>query len=149
MSTETYIFTILFNVFFILTIISYVALLFSQTGVQEGAQKMNEEKLKPCAWCGGKAKIGSLGGDMENWAIWCSNCDIPCSEKDTKEETIEAWNQRTQPDELSHNKRMQLALDAGFMISTMYGQEEPNLMPCSDVKTIKKFYNLIAKEIGE
>lgn len=33
-----------------------------------------------------------------------------------------------------------LALEVGFMISTQYGQEEPKLMPVSDIDTLVKFY---------
>ena len=56
------------------------------------------DKLLPCPFCGGEAKIGSLG-DSENWLVWCQKCQIPHSETglqgDTKEQIIKAWNTRT------------------------------------------------------
>lgn len=60
---------------------------------------MNEDiKLLPCPFCGLPPAIGSLGGDKENWAIWCVSCGIPCAETglngETKEEIIDAWNKR-------------------------------------------------------
>lgn len=57
-----------------------------------------QPELKPCPFCGGEAKIGSLGGDQENWAIWCSECGTPCVETgrqgDTKMGIIKVWNTR-------------------------------------------------------
>jgi len=49
--------------------------------------------LKPC--CGKWPSIGSLGGDKQNWAIWCEECGR-CVETgvngETKDEIIEEWN---------------------------------------------------------
>lgn len=36
-----------------------------------------------------------------------------------------------------------IALEAGFALSTAYGQEEPKLMPISDQATLQKFADLI------
>lgn len=59
---------------------------------------MNEtDELKPCPFCGSEPNIGSLGGDGENWAIWCPACGCACVETDhetTKEDIIRAWNGR-------------------------------------------------------
>jgi len=56
------------------------------------------ETLKPCPFCGRQPRMGSLGGDQQNWAIWCEGCKIPCSETgyngETKEDMIKAWNER-------------------------------------------------------
>jgi|TARA_Y100000310_G_scaffold298711_1_gene332904 Lar family restriction alleviation protein len=55
------------------------------------------EELKPCPFCGSKPEMGSLGGDEENWAIWCEGCSIPCADGgsgETKEEIVIAWNRR-------------------------------------------------------
>jgi len=61
---------------------------------------LNPVVMKPCPFCGEKAKIGSLEGDKENWAIWCE-CGRACVETglngDTKEKIIEAWNSRKDP----------------------------------------------------
>ena len=56
---------------------------------------MGKEELKACPFCGFKAKLGSLGGDKENWAIWCPNCKIPCIEGSFKELMIKKWNRRS------------------------------------------------------
>lgn len=42
-----------------------------------------------------------------------------------------------------------LALEAGFMLSTQYGQEEHKLMPVSDGATLQKFADLILKKASE
>ena len=60
--------------------------------------------LQACGWrknhplttcCGKWPSIGSLGGDKQNWAIWCEKCGR-CVETgvngETKEEIIEEWN---------------------------------------------------------
>ena len=56
------------------------------------------ERLLPCSFCGIPPAIGSLGGDKENWAIWCVSCGMACAETglngDTKEAIIETWNKR-------------------------------------------------------
>lgn len=57
------------------------------------------DELKPCPFCGGEAKKGSLSGDEQNWMIWCRDCGIPSSEMgvsgETFEDMTEAWNTRT------------------------------------------------------
>ena len=57
------------------------------------------EKILPCPFCGSYPKIGSLGDDNQNWAVWCNNCKIPCAETgindlETKNDIIKAWNTR-------------------------------------------------------
>ena len=59
---------------------------------------MKEQNLKPCPFCGSFPEYGSLGGDQENWAIWCPNCGIPCAETGLQGENLEdlklIWNKR-------------------------------------------------------
>ena len=59
---------------------------------------MSDEDLMQCPFCGSNPEIGSLGGDKENWCIWCETCSIPCAETgvngETKEQIIKAWNKR-------------------------------------------------------
>ena len=56
------------------------------------------EDLKPCPFCGQEPEVGSLGGDKENWCIWCV-CGIPTVETGINGETLDeiktAWNNRT------------------------------------------------------
>lgn len=60
-----------------------------------------ELKLLNCPFCGDKPDMGSLGGDQENWAIWCPKCSICCSETgvsgESKDDIIKAWNTRVKP----------------------------------------------------
>jgi|GEM_PF-3520010 len=62
--------------------------------------KIREMKLKPCPFCGKKARLGSLGGDKSNWLIWCkcghAVSETGCGYGDTKEEIIKAWNTRAE-----------------------------------------------------
>ena len=56
-----------------------------------------DNKLKPCPFCGATPEIGSLGGDQQNWCIWCPECKGACVETDintSKEDIIKAWNRR-------------------------------------------------------
>jgi len=41
---------------------------------------------------------------------------------------------------------IRIALECGFMISTQYGQEEPLLMPVSDIETLVKFEEMLKEE---
>lgn len=61
---------------------------------------MNEQKLKPCPFCGGEAIIiheafrkNIYGVDVIGTAIGCDNCNAQMFYRD-KEEAIEAWNKR-------------------------------------------------------
>lgn len=42
-------------------------------------------------------------------------------------------------------KIISMALDSGFMLSTMYGQDTDKLMPASDTDTLLKFAEAITK----
>ena len=50
--------------------------------------------LRPCPFCGGKAKVYQAGFNV--WRVMCDelNCGALLSEWKTPEEAIEAWNRR-------------------------------------------------------
>ena len=50
-----------------------------------------EPKLKPCPYCGGKAKEEEIGGD---WYIVCEDCQSSTKTYPTPKEAMEAWNRR-------------------------------------------------------
>lgn len=50
-----------------------------------------EPKLKPCPYCGGKAKEVELGRD---WDIVCEDCQSSTKTYPTPKEAMEAWNRR-------------------------------------------------------
>lgn len=50
-----------------------------------------EPKLKPCPYCGGKAKEEEIGRD---WNIVCENCQSSIKPYPTPKEAMEAWNRR-------------------------------------------------------
>lgn len=61
--------------------------------------KKNAEGLLPCPFCGSSPKIGSLGGDNENWMVYCPDCQCASAEMgvggiDSKEDCIAKWNIR-------------------------------------------------------
>lgn len=67
--------------------------------------RLNQQnlKLKPCPFCGGKAKIMAaqefkIGGD-EGFVIQCENChmntiSINCTHSPSSKEVVELWNKR-------------------------------------------------------
>lgn len=50
-----------------------------------------EPKLKPCPYCGGKAKKEEIRRD---WNVKCEDCQSSTRVYPTPEEAIEAWNMR-------------------------------------------------------
>jgi len=51
--------------------------------------------MEPNPCCGRQPNIGSLGGDKQNWMIWCETCKRSVEtgvDGETKEEIIEVWN---------------------------------------------------------
>ncbi len=53
------------------------------------------------------------------------------------------------PRELSRSDLYGLAMEAGFMLSTQYGQAEDKLMPVTDGETLMKLAELILKKASE
>lgn len=60
----------------------------------------NEHDLLPCPFCGAQPKVGSLGGDGENWAVWCPDCGGTCFEtsyyEPEKQTMLDKWNTRAE-----------------------------------------------------
>ncbi len=51
------------------------------------------EKLKPCPFCGGKARVKcSIKEDL--WGVACYKCECCTKVFFSEEEAIEAWNRR-------------------------------------------------------
>ncbi len=61
------------------------------------------EELKPCAYCGGEARLDEVQHGIEFWQIGCDSmtCDFApyLADFDTKAEAIAAWNTRKGEDE--------------------------------------------------
>ena len=69
---------------------------------------MNE--LKPCPFCGGKAKgpyyydpFDGYQGDCGTYIVDCSKCSVQIIER-TKEKAIEVWNRRAENEELQFTR---------------------------------------------
>lgn len=51
------------------------------------------EELKPCPFCGGKAKCFTV--NSATW-VFCTDCSAETRAYDTREEAIAAWNRRAE-----------------------------------------------------
>ena len=61
------------------------------------------DKLKPCPFCGGKAKLLHIKDLVsEFWRVYCKNEDCPVEPKtrayNRREMAIETWNRRKEAD---------------------------------------------------
>ena len=55
------------------------------------------EKLKPCPFCGGEARINIFAHGWNGYSVSCSNiykCRATQEKFNTEKEAIEAWNTR-------------------------------------------------------
>lgn len=61
-------------------------------------QVSQPSELLPCPFCGSNPTIGSLGGDKQNWMIYCEGCKIPSAEMGVSGESLDDiknnWNKR-------------------------------------------------------
>jgi Lar family restriction alleviation protein len=59
---------------------------------------MERRKLKPCPFCGGEAKFYTVDKyDRVVWKVMCGarvDCCLLLNDFDTREEAINAWNER-------------------------------------------------------
>ena len=55
---------------------------------------MNEENLKPCPFCGGKAILSAYGVNPSVFEIECTGCGCYQHEHDSKQNVIYTWNKR-------------------------------------------------------
>lgn len=61
---------------------------------------MSNTELKPCPFCGGKAKTAYAINDYNRWGVYCKECGCTVDVEDwkgvedTEENAIAAWNRR-------------------------------------------------------
>ena len=55
---------------------------------------MNNEKLKPCPFCGGEAKVLGTKYEGGDYYIVCERCRVRVGSYSNPVEAIEAWNKR-------------------------------------------------------
>ena len=53
-------------------------------------------KLKPCPFCGGKAKL-SEDKDYQIYSVNCTECDAGTNSYGIKRDATDAWNKRIEP----------------------------------------------------
>lgn len=67
------------------------------------------DKLKPCPFCGGKAKLFE-DKDYQIYSVTCTECDAGTNAYGIEQDAIDAWNGRIEPtftpDELDAIRRM-------------------------------------------
>lgn len=70
----------------------------SEKKFTQGEKEEMEEELKPCPFCGGKAKISKdITGPTE---VWCCNCLTNTGLQSTEDHAIKKWNARPVEDEM-------------------------------------------------
>ena len=57
--------------------------------------------LKPCPFCGSNNYSVDSYDRHHRWYAWCNDCHALLVGRDTKEEAIEAWNERVEKDEVN------------------------------------------------
>jgi len=75
------------------------------------------DELKDCPFCGATPKEGGLGGEPENWCIWCPNCGVACAEvidgkSVSRDEAVKLWNTRKPSDDERLRDAAQRVIDA-------------------------------------
>lgn len=60
--------------------------------------KANEPELKPCPFCGGRAKFEYVDDQFKdnNVFVVCGSCKTSSAIHSTKRDAIAAWNRRTE-----------------------------------------------------
>jgi len=69
----------------------------------------NSNKLKPCPFCGGKAKLHQAYNSF--WQVQCNVCNIGTLITTDKERAISVWNRRTKSHKLLRIKQKQKGED--------------------------------------
>lgn len=64
----------------------------SETKLIEWAMSEHEEKLKPCPFCGGRARTGTDG--EEGHTVFCTSCKVETDAYADKKTAIKVWNRR-------------------------------------------------------
>lgn len=62
---------------------------------------MNNEKLKPCPFCGGEAVVHTLG---TGYMVECLECAVSTVCENTKAEAVAAWNRRSYSKKSNNSK---------------------------------------------
>ena len=68
---------------------------------------MMSSELKPCPFCGGVAILGTWRDEYRRLnpsAVHCSVCHVETKIYDRKKEAIEAWNSRTENEEMKFTR---------------------------------------------
>lgn len=65
-------------------------------------KQQNQSNLKPCPFCGGKAKVGieDTIGDFYNpfpYFVFCTTCYAETNNCKSRDEAIASWNHRYEP----------------------------------------------------
>lgn len=116
---------------------------------------MNAETLLPCPFCGHNAYPveeapycnGSLIGPRLLWIIECMHCESTSGLYDTKEDAINAWNDRKESDTVEYLKK-QLEQLANFNPDwDMLKATQESLVEY--MKENKKLREVISKGIGK
>lgn len=69
------------------------------------------EKLKPCPFCGGEAKIERIAEEQETlYYAMCICCCATNGAYHSKEKAAAAWNRRAEPETIVNNGTMTITM---------------------------------------
>lgn len=60
-------------------------------------KQQNQSNLKPCPFCGGKAKVSTKDNKFFPYSVFCTTCYVGTDTYIHRDEAIASWNHRYEP----------------------------------------------------